>query len=177
MLYVKINEDLYPIEKFQSFKTQAGNDAIRIVGDVPVADDGFMIVNEKNELISDKHLYKHLYRQDDNCKEYTAVEEQIIPTEAFTNGTPDDPYSILSRRISAISNEVNDITPYTDMALVGIQDTEFVFHGVFKEGVLTATLKTDRGEYLPCKVERRDDVVRVTFEELTEVAIVTITVQ
>ena len=177
MLYIKINTDLYPIEKIQSFKTQAGNDAIRVVGNAPQAEDGFFIVDEHNNLISDKHNYTHLYREDDKCKEYTAVEEQIIPTEAFTNGTPDNPYSVLSRRISAVSNEVNDITPYTDMALVGIQDTEFVFHGVFKEGVLTATLKTDRGEYLPCTVERRDDVVRVTFEELTEVATVTISVQ
>lgn len=177
MLYIKINTDLYPIENIQSFKTQAGNDAIRVIGNAPKAEDGFFIVDENDNLISDKHDYTHLYREDEKCKEYTAVEEQIIPTEAFTNGTPDDPYSILSRRISAISSEVNDITPYTDMALVGIQDTEFVFHGVFKEGVLTAILRTDRGEYLPCEVSRRDDVVRVTFEELTEVAIVTISVQ
>ena len=177
MLYIKINTDLYPIEKFQSFQTQKGNDAVRVFGNAPQAPDGFMIVDEHNRLISDKHAYKHLYRQDDNCKEYTAVEEEIVPTEEFTLGTPESPYNVLANRIAAINSNVVAITPYTESKLVGIQDSECIFTSVPKSGIPTATLVTEKGEYLPCEIEMREGNIRVTFEELKEVATVTVSIQ
>lgn len=176
MLYIKINTDLYPIEKIQSFKTQAGNDAIRVVGDAPQATNGFVIVDDNNKLIADRHAYKHLYRNDEKCKEYTAVAEEIVPTEGFTEGVPDSPLDVLLRRISEINNNVAEITPYTVSKLVGIQDSECIFTGIPRAGLPTATLVTEKGECLPCTIEMKDGNVRVTFDELKEVATVTVSI-
>lgn len=178
MLYIKIGLNKYPC-KIGTFTTQMGNDAIRISGDTPLAVDGFQIVDEDDNVISDRSDYIYLYREDENCKEYTSVAEEIIPTQSYAMGdVPPSDYAILSRRISAVNNRVSDITPYTMSKTVGIQDTECVFTNVVKdEGTLTANVKTEQGEYLPCTVERADSRVRVSFDKLDTVATVTIQIQ
>ena len=75
------------------------------------------------------------------------------------------------------ANKVTGITPYTASKTVGIQDSECVFTGVEKDGTITANVKTESGEYLPCTVERADSRVRVLFDKLDTVATVTIQIQ
>lgn len=173
MLYVKVNEDKYPIEKFNTFTTQAGHDAIRLYGvDLPVFSNGFIIVDEKDNVIANRLKYKYEYRPN----EYTNAPEEVIPAESnFVGGS--SPSDSVAQQITSLYNMVNELTPYTANKLVGIQDSECIFTGTPQDGVLSAVLKTDRGEYLPCEVARHDDVVRVTFEKLTEVATVTINIQ
>ena len=177
MLYIKIGNEKYPCD-ISTFTTQLGNDAIRIKGDVPLAEDGFLIVDEEDNIIADKSEYKYLYREDDTCKEYTKVAEAQIPTQSFAMGdVPPSGYDILSRRINAVNSRVSDITPFTMSKTVGIQDTECVFTDVPKDGILTANVKTQKGEYLPCEVERADSRVKVSFDKLDTVATVTIQIQ
>lgn len=177
MLYIKIGNEKYPCD-ISTFTTQLGNDAIRIKGDVPLAEDGFLIVDEEDNIIADKSEYKYLYREDDTCKEYTKVAEAQIPTQSFAMGdVPPSGYDILSRRISAVNSRVSDITPFTMSKTVGIQDTECVFDGEYKDGVISATVVTSKGEYIPCTVEKSADNIAVRFKELEEVATVNISIQ
>ena len=84
MLYLKIDDNKYPIEKFSTFTSQFGNDAIRIIGETPIATNGFQIVDEKDNIISDRSEYIYLLREDDSCKEYTRIAETIIPAKSFS---------------------------------------------------------------------------------------------
>lgn len=79
--------------------------------------------------------------------------------------------------MSGVRKGVADATPFTYSKMVGIQDTECVFTDVVAEGTLTANVKTEKGEYLPCSVERADSRVRVSFDTLDSVATVTIQIQ
>ena len=173
MLYIKIGKKKYPC-KFQVFTTQLGNDGIRIIGDVPLA-NGFQIVDENDNLITDRSDYTYLYREDDTCKEYTKVAEEIIPTEGFTLGTPSSPYDVLSRRISAVNNKVNGITPYTESKDVYIGNTECIFSKP-KDGSISAWL-TVGNEQIPCTYEVVNDMIVVSFEALEEVGTVNISIQ
>ena len=83
----------------------------------------------------------------------------------------------ITAKTDAANNKVDAITPVTYSKMVGIQDTECVFTDVVAEGTLTANVKTEKGEYLPCSVERADSRVRVSFEKLDSVATVTIQIQ
>lgn len=174
MLYIKINEEKYPIKDFQVFTTQMGNNGIRIIGDVPTA-NGFLILDDEDNVIADRSDYTYLYREDDKCKEYTAVAEEIIPTECSYMG--DVPTSPIQRQISALNNRVSAITPYTESKEVGIQDKECIFDGNYKDGVLTARVMTSRGEQIPCTTEKSGDSIIVKFEELEDTATVTIQIQ
>lgn len=174
MLKIKIGENEYPIDKFGTFTTQFGNNGIRIVGDVPLAENGFELYDD-DVLIGDMSNYKYLLREDDKCKEYTEVEEQIVPCESFLMG--DVPPSAISRQISSLNRRVSEITPFTMSKTVGIQDTECVFDGEYKDGVISATVVTSKGEYIPCTVEKSSDNIAVRFKELEEVATVNISIQ
>lgn len=174
MLYIKIGEQKYPIDKFGTFITQLGNSAVRIVGDVPLAENGFEIVDDEDNVIGDMSEFTYLYREDENCKEYTKVAEEIIPTQSFATG--DFPVSPVQRQINALNRRVSEITPYTVSKEAGIQDKECVFDGNYKDGVLTASVVTSRGEQIPCTVEKSADNITVKFDELTDVATVTISI-
>lgn len=177
MLYQKINKIKYPIKSFSTFQTQLGNTAVRIVGDVPTA-SGFEIVDDNDNVIGDMSEYTYLYREDNRCKEYTKVAETPIPAESYASGdTPITPYDVLSRRISAVNNRVTEITPYTESKEAGIQDKECVFDGQYKDGIISATVITSRGDYIPCTVEKSTDNITVKFDELTDVATVTVSIQ
>ena len=173
MIYIETDGIKYPIEKFQVFKTQFGNDGIRIYGEVPIT-DGFRIYVD-DELIADKSDFKYLYREDDVCKEYTAVEETPIPTESYAMG--DVPVNPIQRQISALNKRISDITPYVESKDAGIQDKECIFYGSYKNGLLTANVVTSRGEQIPCKTEKSGDDIIVRFEELEDTATVTISIQ
>lgn len=173
MLYIISHDEKYPIKDFQVFKTQMGNNGIRIIGDVPTV-EGFTIVDDDN-VIADRSEYVYLYREDANCKEYTAVEEEIIPTECSYMG--DVPSNPIQRQINALNNRVNEITPYTESKTAGIQDTVCVFDGHYQQGVISAMVVTDRGTLVPNTIEWSDDNITVRFKELEETATVTIQIQ
>ena len=173
-MYIKINDEKYPIKDFQVFTTQMGNNGIRIIGDVPTA-SGFLILDDEENVIADRTDYTYLYREDENCKEYTSVAEEIIPTECSYMG--DVPISPIQRQISALNNRVNEITPYTESKEVGIQDTECIFNGNYQQGIITAMVVTDRGTLVPNTIEWSDDNIAVRFDELEETATVTIQIQ
>ena len=172
MIYIKIGEQKYPC-KFHVFTTQKGNDGIRIIGDVPLA-NGFLIVDEKDNVIADRSDYTYLYREDDTCKEYTKVAEEIIPTQGFTLGTPSSPYDVLSRRISAVNNRVTDITPYEQTKVGYYGENEKVFYGV-PNGNLTIFFDKYDGEY---EVSRIEDRLTITFpERLKDMTNITVMIQ
>lgn len=175
MLYIKIGEQKYPIDKFNTFQTQMGNVAVRIIGDVPLAENGFEIVDDEDNVIGDMSEFTYLYREEDNCKEYTKVAEEIIPTQSFATGDyPDNP---IQKQINALNRRVSEITPYTVSKEAGIQDKECVFDGMYKDGIISATVITSRGEQIPCTVEKSADNITVKFDELTDVATVTVSIQ
>ena len=131
MLYIKIGESKYPI-KFHSFTTQFGNDAIRIISnEAPLAQNGFLIVDEDDNVISDRSEYVYLYREDDQCKEYTKIPEEIIPAENKAMGDiPESPYSKLSHRISSVDGKVNEITPFEETKKAYYGEKEKTFYDV-----------------------------------------------
>lgn len=126
MLYIKIGDNKYPAD-FESFTTQFGNTAIRVISDAPTA-EGFLIVDEEDKVVSDKSDFVYLYREDERCKEYTQVEEEPIPTQSFYVG--DVPISPIQRQINALNNRVSDITPYKATLTAYFGETEKVFYGV-----------------------------------------------
>ncbi len=172
MLYIKIGDEKYPAE-FESFTTQLGHTAIRVISDAPTA-EGFLIVDENDKVISDKSDYTFLYMEEENAKDYTNVAEEPIPTQSFSVGSPINP---IQRQINALNKRVSDITPYTMSKESGIQDKECIFDGQYKDGVISATVITSRGDYIPCTVEKSADNITVKFEELTDVATVTVSIQ
>lgn len=173
MLKIKIGENEYPIDKFGTFTTQFGNNAVRIYGDVPLAENGFMIYDD-DVLIGDMSNYKYLLREDDKCKEYTEVEEQIVPCESFLMGdVPPSGYDILSRRISAVNSRVSDITPYEQTRTAYYGESEKIFYGV-PDGVLTVTFDNYYGWYT---VSRTEDRVTISFPRLEDKTDITIMVQ
>jgi len=174
MIYIKIGEQKYPIKSFSTFQTQLGNTAVRIVGDVPTAENGFEIVDENDNVIGDMSEYTFLYREDDTCKEYTKVAEEQIPTESFASGdVPVTPYDVLSRRISAVNSRVTDITPYEQTRTAYYGENEKIFYGV-PDGVLTVTFDNYDGRYT---VSRTEDRVTISFPRLEDKTNITIMVQ
>jgi len=174
MLYQKIGDNKYPIDKFNVFTTQNGQTAVRVIGDVPTAENGFYIVDDEDKIIGDMTEYTYLYREDDVCKEYTKVAEEIIPTESFASGDiPVTPYDVLSRRISAVNNRVTQITPYEQTKTAYFGEIEKVFYGV-PDGVLTVSFDKYDGEY---SIDRTEDRVTISFPRLEDATSISIVVQ
>lgn len=174
MLYIKIGENKYPIEKFSTFQTQLGNTAVRISGDTPIA-NGFEIVDDEDNVIADCTAYTYLYREDDTCKEYTKVAEEQIPTESFATGDfPDSAFDVLSKRISAVNNRVSQITPYEQTKRAFYGEMDKTFYGV-PQGNVTVFFDNYSGGY---DTSRIDDKLIVRFAEMIkEVTSVTIMIQ
>lgn len=169
MLYIKIGGNKYPIKKFNTFQTQMGNVAVRVIGDIPLADNGFEIVDDEDNVIGDMSEFTYLYREDDTCKEYTKEAEEIIPTESFYIG--DYPVNPIQKQISALNRRVNEITPYEQTKTAYYGETEKVFYNV-PDGNVTVF----------CDVEntfsRIEDRLIVKFaERLSDTVEITISVQ
>jgi hypothetical protein len=171
MLYIKIGNEKYPA-KFHTFRTQANKEGIRVIGEVPTA-NGFLIVDDNDEVVFDRSEYTYLYREDDTCKEYTKEYEEIIPTESFALGTPDNPFSALSRQISAVNSRVTEITPYEQTKMGYYGEIEKNFYGV-PDGVLTVVFDNYDGQY---EISRVADRVSIGFPRLENNTNITITVQ
>lgn len=172
MSYLVINgSDIHYNVRIVPFTTQHGYSAIRFIGEsVPETDKGFKYYSDDDILISDYSDFTHLYR--DN--QYS-VEEDIIEYPA-PNNTPSAPSS-LERRLSAMSQQINAITPYTDSKSAYIDDTECVFNNITKQGTLTVNVIDRNGAEVPFEVLREDNNIIVSFEPLEEVATVSIVIQ
>ena len=134
MLFIEINGEKYPM-KGQATTTQSGKKAIKIISkEAPLAMDGFKIVNEKGNVITDKSDFKYLYQETEDYKIYTTENENIIPTKSYYNGNQSEsPYVALSRQISAVSSQVSAITPYEESKTAYIEDKEVCFD-IVREG-------------------------------------------
>ena len=82
----------------------------------------------------------------------------------------------LNSRINYVSNRVSNITPYEESKTAYIGDTEVSFIKA-KEGVINANCITDSGLSIPITIELSNNEITVKFEELTEVATVSISIQ
>lgn len=177
MLYQKIGEQKYPIDKFTTFATQMGQTAVRIIGDVPTAENGFEIVDDADNIIGDMSEFTYLYREDENVKEYTKTAEEIIPTQSFASGdTPITPYDVLSRRISAVNSRVTQITPYEQTKTAYIDDTD-VFFDIPKDGNISVFMVDGEGQNVPFEYEQINGQIKVSFEKRESLATVTISIQ
>lgn len=171
MLQIKIGNEKYPIDKFEIFKTQFGNDAIRIIGDTPLA-EGFELYDD-DDLIGDMSEYIYLFREDDTCKEYTKVEDEIIPPETYASG--DVPINPIQRQISALNRRINAITPYTETKRGYIGEVEKMFYNV-PDGNVSVFFDNYNDSY---GIHRESDRVKVfvVSEGLKQETNITIMVQ
>lgn len=168
-MYIEIDGVEYPCEVATSI-SQLGNTVIRVISDdAPVAEDGFILKNGEKEF--DRSSFKYLYRADGNIKEYTEVEEEIIPASGYVSGIPDNP---LAKQLSAMNQRIADLTPYEETKRAFYGEKEKTFHGV-PSGNVTVFFDNYNGGY---RIERIDDMVLVRFKEMIkDVTSVTIMVQ
>ena len=82
----------------------------------------------------------------------------------------------LNSRINSVSNRVSNITPYEESKTAYIGDTEVSFIKV-KEGMINANCITESGLSIPITIELANNEIKVKFEELTELATVSISIQ
>ena len=172
-MYIKINNSDEQYDAYiTTFTTQHGNDAIGIVGEMPITDKGFKLYDDNGKLVNDLSDYIYLYG--DNGKAYTKVEETIESGECTFDPLPPSSYDILSRRISSVNNQVNALTPYTETKTVYVGETECVFDKVVN-GNISAYLEIG-GEQMPCNITVGEKYITVTFDEAIDLGSVTISI-
>ena len=81
-----------------------------------------------------------------------------------------------NNNLNSVSNRVSDITPYEDSKTAYIGDTETTFYKA-KDGMITANCITESGLSIPITMELSNNEIKVMFEELTEVATVTVSIK
>ena len=166
-MYIEIDGTKYPCE-VKTGITQDGNTVIRVTSETaPVATNGFVLYTDDESMEFDRTEYKFLYREDGSIKEYTAVEEEIIPASGYISGIPESP---IAKALSNLNNRITAITPYEQTKTAYYGEVEKVFYGV-PNGVLTVHMD---GEYT---VERIEDRAYVRFERLDGTKEITIMVQ
>ena len=171
-MYIKINgSDIHYNASLIPFKTQHGNQGIRVVGDMPETDKGFKSYDDKDKVISDYSEYIYLYGEN----EYTTVQETIQPASISFQPIPPSSYDRLSSKVSQVSSQVNAITPLTMSKNVYVGDTECEFDLV-KGGNISAWLVTNDAQ-TPCVFEVIDNKIKVQFDELEEIGTVNISIQ
>lgn len=177
MLFIEIDGVSYPM-KAQTFRTQKGQEGVRIFSDeAPLAQDGFRIVNGNGDIISDKSEFKYLYREKPNCREYITKPEETIPTSShYEEMKTINPYSELSKQISAVSAQVSAITPYEESKTAYIDDTEVRFN-IVKEGNISVFMVDGDGQNVPFTFEQVNGQIIVSFEKRDSLATVTISIQ
>ena len=168
-MYIQIGNTKYEC-KATTFTTQSGKEAVRVVSDAPVATNGFLLLNSKEELIADRSDFTHLYREDGNVKEYTATIDTIVEAEGYNSPVPKNP---ITQALSNLNNRVTDITPYKQSKKGYYGDKEKNFYGV-PNGVVSVFFENYDGEYT---VRRNNDVLTVAFPVLEKETNITIMVQ
>ena len=175
-MYIKINgSDEHYNASITTFKTRTGNDAVGIVGEMPITDKGFIIYDDNDKVLNDLSEYIYLYG--DSGKAYTKTEENSESGESTFDPIPyNPPYEKIYKRIDAVNKKVNNITPYERTKEVYIGDVECVFDNVYKKGNISAYLVID-GEQKPCEITTYENYVVVTFDEAENIGTVTISIQ
>lgn len=170
-MYIKINDsDIHYNCTLSHFKTQNGNDGIRVIG-MPETDKGFIVYNDDDTIMSDYSDYVYIY----NPNEYTTVEEVKKSASCSFQDLSPSSYDILSRRISQVSSQVSAITPLIMSKEAYVGDTTCEFDYV-KGGNISAWVVINDIQ-LPCSFEVIDNKIIVTFDALEEVGIVNISIQ
>ena len=171
-MYIKINgSDIHYNATVIPFKTQHGNQGIRVIGDMPETDKGFKSYADNDSIISDFSDYTYLYGNN----EYTTVQETKKTASISFQPIPPSSYDKLSSRVSQVSSQVNAITPLTMSKNVYIGDTECEFDLV-RGGNISAWLVTNDTQ-TACVFEVIDNKIIVHFDELDEVGTINISIQ
>ena len=101
----------------------------------------------------------------ERSKDLRDLQEQIFNT--------DNKVDAQGETLNNLSEQVSEITPYTDTKTAYIDDTEVIFNGV-PNGALLVSFSNGNTSY---SVSREDGVLTVGFTPFDEVVEVTITVQ
>ena len=104
------------------------------------------------------------------------MKDHFIKGECSYVEIPPSAIDRLNSRINSVSNRVSNITPYEESKTAYIGDTEVSFIKA-KEGVINANCISDSGLSIPITIELSNNEIKVKFEELTEVATVSISIQ
>lgn len=170
-----IDDKRYPCT-VETSKTQMGKELVRIISEIaPVATDGFILDNGEDTF--DRTAFKYLYREEGSIREYTTEPEEAISTELFYMGDqPESIYSVLSRQISAVANQVSVITPYEESKTAYIDDTEVIFD-IMKQGNISVFMTDDEGQNVPFTSEQINGQLIVSFDKRETLATVTISIQ
>ena len=165
-MFIEIDGNRYPCE-VEISKTQAGNQLVRVISDeAPTATNGFKLINGDTEI--DKSDFKYLYRGNENIKEYSQNDEEILPAEGYISGIPINP---IQAQINALNRRVSSITPYKATKYGYFGETEKVFYDV-PSGNVTVFCDVDN------TFERIEDRLVVTFaDRLADTTEITIMVQ
>lgn len=171
-MYIKINgSDIHYNASIIPFKTQHGNQGVRVIGDMPETDKGFKSYGDDDSVISDFSDYTYLY--DEN--RYTTVQETKESASISFQQIPPSSYDKLSSKVNQVSSQVSAITPLTMSKNVYVGDTECEFDLV-KGGNISAWLVTNDAQ-TSCVFEVIDNKIKVLFEELEEVGTINISIQ
>ena len=174
MAYLKINgKKTHYAVTLAAFTSQHGYEAVRFIGEeVPQTDKGFKYYADDDTEIADLSRFTHYYRPN----EYTAEEDIIEAPEGSNEPIGPSALDVMSRRISQLGSQVSAITPIvcTKHAYIGDTRCEFDAQGL-PDGVITASVNAG-GIYVPFILDRTATTIVVTFEELEEVAEVTISI-
>lgn len=165
---IKIGKKKYECDATTS-TTQRGNLVVRVTSETaPVAENGFVLYTDDESMEFDRSDYVYLYQSYGNVKEYTNVEEEVIPASGYISGIPESP---IAKQFSALNKRVSDITPYTQTKKAYFGEVEKVFYGV-PQGNLTVFCDAE------CTTNRIEDRLTVKFaERLDKTVDVTIMVQ
>lgn len=166
-LVIKGEETHYNVT-MQPLVTQHGYRAFRFIGDtIPVTDKGFLFYADSGALISDLSEFTHYYAPN----EYSMEEDTMVMPKGSDAPIGPSPLDNLNTKVNRLSNQVNEITPYTETKQAYVDDTEVEFD--FREGNITAFVADGR---IPCNVSIEDKKIKVSFEALEEPAKVTISI-
>lgn len=105
-MYIKINgSDTQYGADLMPFKTQHGNDAVRVLNGMPQTDKGFKVYKDNGNVFADYSTF--IYPYGDGEGAYTAVQETIQPAECSYVELPPSQLDKLSSRVSRLSSITN----------------------------------------------------------------------
>ena len=157
-MYIKINgsdERYDPI--LSPFRTQHGNQGIKVMNGMPTTTEGFKVYNDDDTVFSDFSDYTFIYGEN----EYTTVEETIEPAECSFDPLPQSALDILYERIDKMNDKIDDITPYKQTKVAYYGEVEKAFYGV-PDGDVTIIFDNYDGDY---EIEKRTERFLVKFVE------------
>ena len=169
-MYLKINgEDTKYYVSLMPCTTQHGKSALKIIGEFPETNKGFKYFNDDDEEVADYSDYTFIYKPNI----YSNEQDEFVPPSGSDAPIKPTAFDRLSARVSQLSSNVAEITPYKDSKTAYYGEKEKRFYGV-PSGVVTVYFDKYDGEYT---VSRMDDVLTVSFPALANETNITIMVQ